>query len=117
MKDGFYRLHYKTATLATTGVVVLDGGYLFACDRYYFMQGEYRHRGNRIEGNVTFTRHTDRPGMLAIIPRTFNLALSGVSADQFGQFDVWCPAIPLIRGSATFTWLGELNATYHGFAD
>jgi hypothetical protein len=111
MQNGFYRLQYKSDTLTTIGVIVLDNGILSGCDRFYFMRGKYQTGGNRISGTVTFRRHTKRSGMLAIIPALFELVFNGVGSDKFGQIDGYCSAIPLIRGNATFTWLGALNAT------
>jgi hypothetical protein len=110
MKDGLYRLRYQTATLNATGVVVLEAGQISGCDRYYFMVGSYHHDGSRITGKVGFSRHSSRHGLLSIIPKTFDLVFDGVASDNFGQFNVHCPALPLIRGSAKFTWLAELNA-------
>lgn len=110
MQDGIYRLQYTTATLSQTGLLVLEQGELAACDRYYFMCGRYRQNGNRIDGSVTFTRHTERADQPDGIPQQFELVFTGIGSDNFGQFDVHCPAIPIIKGQATFTWLSELNA-------
>lgn len=109
MDNGLYRLHYTTGTLSTNGVIVLEDGTVSGCDRYYFMTGNYRCQENRFDGTATFKRHTERPGPLRMLPLHFDLVFKGVSSDKFGQFDVHCPDIPAIRGTATFFWIGELN--------
>lgn len=103
MRDGIYRLHYDTQTLKSTAMVVVNQGVVSGADRYYFMSGICRTKGSRIEGEVSFKRHSERPGP---IPESFDLVFDGISGDNFGEFEVHCPAIPIIKGRARFTWLG-----------
>lgn len=105
MRDGIYRLRYQTTTLCTTAAVVLNDGEISGCDRFHFMFGSYRKRGNVLTGTVTFKRHTTRAELPADVPEQFALVFEGVCSDTFGQFDVECPDIPQIRGCACFTWL------------
>lgn len=103
MRDGIYRMQYQTATLSATGVIVLNDGVVSGCDRFHFMFGDYRQRGNTLNGTVIFKRHTEHPGH--DIPEHFKLVFNGVCSDDFGQFDIHCPDISQIRGHASFTWL------------
>lgn len=107
MREGFYRLQYETATLNSTGVVTLQDGVITGCDRFYFMFGKYRQNNNRLEGTVTFKRHTERPGQSNAIPKQFDIRFEGVCSEDYGQFEVSCPAVPLIKGRARFTWLSS----------
>jgi hypothetical protein len=109
MRDGIYRVQYETATLCATGVIVLNNGELNGCDRFHFMFGDYRQRGNNLTGRVTFKCHTVRTGRPAAIPEQFELICKGVGSDSFGQFNFRCPGTPQIRGRASFTWLADFT--------
>jgi hypothetical protein len=105
MRDGIYRLKYETTTLNGSGVIELHDGVLSGCDRFYFMQGEYRENGNALNGIVTFKRHTEHASQG--IPEQFKIVFDGICSDEFGQFDIRCPDIPQIRGQASFNWLAS----------
>jgi hypothetical protein len=109
MRTGLYRLDYQTATLIATGVIVLENGSIHGCDKFYFMSGTYRQEGDRLNGTVTFTRHTENPSACRSIPEQFELRFEGLCRDNFGQFDVHCHDVPEIRGGATFNWLGATH--------
>lgn len=106
MRPGIYRLEYKTTTLEATGVVVFDNGAIHGCDRFHFTSGSYCQKGHRLEGTVALRRHTPRAGISGTIPEQFELRFEGICRDRFGQFDIHCPELPEIHGSATFNWLG-----------
>lgn len=107
MRDGFYRLHYKTGNVKGSGVLTLHEGVLTGCDPHYFLNGNYEKSGNRLEGVIYFERHTSRPNQNPIVPDLFKVRLSGLVGTDYGQFEFVCPEIPAINGQARFTWLGE----------
>lgn len=110
MKHGIYRLAYESATLNGGGVIVLQDGSLNGCDRYYFIIGHYRRDGNTLKGGATFRQRVERPGARqAGIPPEFTVSFQGLCSDKYGQFEVFSPDVPVIRGKATFTWLCEIT--------
>lgn len=107
MRDGFYRLQYKTGDVIGSGVLTLHDGVLAGCDPHYFLNGKYAKHGSRLEGTLFFERHTRRVNQNPVVPDRFSVRLWGVGGKDYGQFEFECPEIPAINGQARFTWLGE----------
>jgi hypothetical protein len=66
MRDGLYKVEFKTLLGAGSGVVVLQDGRLRGGDAALYYVGTYGIEGNAFLANVVTNRHTNYPGIVSV---------------------------------------------------
>lgn len=106
MRDGIYRIRFETPTRKATGIITLCGGRFSGTDRTHFITGHYSVSGNKLSGEITYRRHSQRPGYEhGIGLDEFHVRLNGICSETLAQFESYITERPEMRGQATFTRL------------
>ncbi|MGA7675125.1 MAG: GrlR family regulatory protein [Rhizomicrobium sp.] len=63
MRDGLYKVHFKTRIGEGAGVIVLSGGHVRGGDSSVYYVGTYEQAGNQFTASVAAKTHTRMPGM------------------------------------------------------
>lgn len=83
MRDGLYKVHFKTPMGEGGGVVYTAGGKLWGGDAGLYYVGSYTEAGDKLTASVNTNRHTQWPGLASVfgVDRV-TIALNGtVSGD------------------------------------
>ena len=88
MRDGLYRVAFKTQLGEGTGVAYLHGGKLHGGDTGQFYVGDYQAEGGQFRANVISMRHSQYPGMRSVFGiDTAHITLVGTFQGDNGHFE------------------------------
>ncbi|MBN1807413.1 MAG: hypothetical protein JW837_19355 [Sedimentisphaerales bacterium] len=90
MLNGLWTIEFMSiANLYGTGVLVLNNGRLLGGDAGYYYSGEYKERGDKIDGIATITRF--EPNSISVFGNYGQLTLcfSGKVEDNYFLGEAW----------------------------
>ena len=107
MRNGIYRIWTRGTHGEASGIVVLKDGTLFAADRQYAYNGQYRESGGRFTGTLLCTRlYPDRKANVPDRDR-LHMRLEGASGREFAQLSGTIDEAPSFTLAAECAYLGE----------
>ncbi len=83
MKDGIYKVNFKTGNGSGTGIVVFASGSVRGGDSLMYYTGTVKESENEIKVSLRVRKHSDVPGMRSVLGSDdANLELSGTSTND-----------------------------------
>lgn len=108
MKDGLYKVHFKTPAGQGAGVVILTGGKLRGGDSSIYYSGNYAIAGDQFTAQVATDAHTKFPGIASVfgVDRV-TISLTGKVAGDSAQMSGTAPEAPGLSFQATLTRISD----------
>jgi hypothetical protein len=108
MRNGLYKVAFRTPIGEGFGVVVLSDGKLSGGDSSMYYSGSYTQNGDDFRAEVSVATHTQVSGMRSVfgVPQG-TIALTGKSEGDRGTMAGSSPQAPGIAFSAVLTRIGD----------
>lgn len=85
MRDGLYKVDFKTPLGFGSGVVHLLGGKMWGGDAALYYVGSLLEEGNRFKATVRVDRHSHQPGIASVFGMDrVTINLDGTSTEEAG---------------------------------
>jgi len=104
MRNGLYKVAFRTPRGEGSGVVHLQDGKLHGGDSMQYYVGEYHAEGDHFRADVASKEHSRYPGMQSVfgVP-TAHISLTGKFQGDTGTFDGTAREAPGVKFTATLT--------------
>ena len=108
MRDGLYKVHFRTPRGEGAGVVVLQSGRVLGGDAAMYYVGTYSEDGDRFTADIHARMHTKGPGFGSVFGvDDVVIHLSGLTTGDTGQLLGESPQAPGITFQAMFSLLDD----------
>jgi hypothetical protein len=106
MRDGLYKVEFKTPLGAGSGVVHVQGGKLWGGDTGMFYVGSFTQSGDQISATVRTGRHTANSTSVFGQDRV-EISLTGKASGDVADLIGQAPQAPNVRLSAVLTRISD----------
>ena len=109
MKNGLYKVSFKTQLGEGAGVVVLDNGKIRGGDSRMFYTGTYNESASTFAGSVVTAKHSDAAGAPSIfgLDGGVHMCIKGRSTDTSVEMTGMAREAPGVTFEAKLTLLSE----------
>ena len=108
MRDGLYKVAFRTQLGEGTGVAYLHGGKLHGGDSLQYYVGEYHTEGDHFRAAVASKRHSSLPGARSVFGiDTANIVLTGKSSGDHGDFEGTAREAPGVKFTASLQRISD----------
>jgi len=106
MRDGLYKVDFRTPIDMGSGVVMLRGGRLHGGDSTMFYVGTYSETGSEFKATVQAAMHTAVPGVQSVFGTDHvTIHLAGVSDGDTASMGGKADEAPGAPFQATLSWI------------
>ena len=106
MKDGLYKVEFRTQGGSGSGVVVLQGGKVRGGDSGLYYAGTFAENGDQITAQVATNRHTAGIGSVFGRDRV-NISLKGTAKGESAQMTGTAVEAPGVTFQASMTRIAD----------
>jgi hypothetical protein len=108
MKDGSYKIDFKSPLGTGSGVMHAHGGKLWGGDAGLYYIGTYSQTGNRVTATVKTFRHAQPAGTRSVFSKDqLAIALNGTAEDDCVHFSGSAPEAPGLSISAVMRRISD----------
>jgi T3SS negative regulator,GrlR len=110
MKNGLYKVSFKTQLGEGSGVVVLENGKIRGGDSRMFYTGTYNESASTFAGAVVTAKHSDVPGATSLFGHEggVSMCIKGRSTDTSAEMTGMAREAPGVTFEAKLTLLSEI---------
>ena|ERR1700690_2670181 len=108
MKNGLYKVSFKTPLGQGNGVVVINNGSIKGGDSMMYYTGTFQLDGNQFTANIHVGKHSDAPGMSSVFGlNDVDVQLQGTATDTSATIQGSAAGVPLVTLQAQLTLIIE----------